>query len=191
MARNGSRGPRGRSASLHELMRSIRLVVFDFDGVFTDNTVWVSQDGNEWVRCWRGDGLGLRLLEGLGIDLLILSTEVNPVVLARSRKLKVTCIQYPDGDKLEALHRALAERGLRLDQVAYVGNDINDASCLAAVGLPIVVGDAHPAVRKLGRIRTRQRGGRGAVREVCDTFVEILGTSRAVAGRSRRRGGRA
>jgi len=161
---------------LTPIWRAVRLVVFDFDGVFTDNTVYVSQDGIESVRCWRGDGLGITALKRLGIDTVIVSTETNPVVTARSRKLVMRCVQGCE-DKLAAVHELAAELGLTLQQVAFVGNDINDLACLEAVGLPIVVQDAHPAVLKTAAYRTVAPGGRGAVREVCDLLVAARGPS--------------
>jgi 3-deoxy-D-manno-octulosonate 8-phosphate phosphatase (KDO 8-P phosphatase) len=153
-------------------IEAVRLVVFDFDGVFTDNHVYVSQDGTEQVRCWRGDGLGLRELERLGIHTAIISTETNPVVTARSRKLKIECTQGCD-DKLAALDELRARLGLERAQVAFVGNDVNDRACLEAVGLPIVVNDAHEDVIGLARYRTQALGGRGAVREVCDLVARV------------------
>jgi 3-deoxy-D-manno-octulosonate 8-phosphate phosphatase (KDO 8-P phosphatase) len=159
--------------SLRAAIRAVRLVVFDFDGVFTDNAVWVTEDGREMVRCWRGDGLGLQALSRLGLGLLILSTEENSVVQARGRKLRVECINGCP-DKLSELRRIVEQRGLRMAQVAYVGNDINDSDCLAAAGVPIVVNDAHPSVVDLARYRTRTPGGYGAVREICDLFVWVL-----------------
>jgi YrbI family 3-deoxy-D-manno-octulosonate 8-phosphate phosphatase len=164
-------------------LAAVRLVVFDFDGVFTDNTVIVSEDGTESVRCWRGDGLGLAAVQRLGIATLILSTEVNPVVSVRSRKLKVDCIQGCD-DKRARLLSVVRERGLTLDQVAYVGNDINDLGCLEAVRLPIVVGDAHPSVAQAARLRTTRPGGYGAVREVCDLLVAAHAGAGLPAGRA-------
>lgn len=160
-------------ASLEECIRRIRLLVFDFDGVFTDNMVYVFQDGSEAVRCFRGDGLGLRKLERVGIENLILSTEVNPVVAARSRKLGIPCMQGCD-DKRSALDAVVQQRSLSMAQVAFVGNDINDLPCLIRVGLPIVVRDAHPDVVPNARYQTQKRGGCGAVREVCDLFAGIL-----------------
>lgn len=148
-------------------IRAIQLVAFDFDGVFTDNTVFVLEDGREAVRCWRGDGLGLRQIERLGIRTVIISTETNPVVSARARKLKVPCIQGCE-DKRTALGKMLDELSLSWSQAAFVGNDVNDLECLAAVGLPIVVQDAHPLVLPFAAIRTATPGGLGAVREVCD-----------------------
>ena len=150
-----------------EVGRSVRLVVFDFDGVFTDNTVWTDGAGNEWVRSWRGDGLGLEKLRRAGIPAWVLSTEAHPVVGHRCRKLG---IPFRQGllDKGAALEDLATELGVPLDEVAYVGNDVNDAGCLRLVGVPIVVHDAHPDVVPLARYRTRAAGGFGAVREVCD-----------------------
>ncbi len=166
-------------------LAAVQLMVFDFDGVFTDNTVYVSEDGTETVRCWRGDGLGLQALQRVGVQVLILSTEVNPVVSARSRKLQVECIQGCD-DKRARLLSVVRERGLTLARVAYLGNDINDLGCLQAVGVPMVVGDAHPSVLEAARVRTQRPGGRGAVREICDLLVSLHSPAPApqAAGRS-------
>jgi YrbI family 3-deoxy-D-manno-octulosonate 8-phosphate phosphatase len=156
--------------SLQTRLRAVKLVVFDFDGVFTDNSVYVSQDGVESVRCWRGDGLGLTNLKRAGIPSAIVSTEANPVVSARSRKLDMRCVQGCD-DKVAAVQALAGEHGITLADVAFVGNDINDLACLEAVGLPIVVQDAHPDVLAAAVFRTSAPGGRGAVREVCDAIV--------------------
>ena len=165
------------SPSLEERIRAIRLVAFDFDGVFTDNTVYVFEDGSEAVRCFRGDGIGLRKLERMGIDTIIISTETNPVVAARSRKLGIRCVQGC-GDKRTALETITQEMGLSLRQVAFVGNDINDLPCLTCVGLPIVVRDAHPDVIPHARYQTKALGGHGAVREICDLIVGTLNVKR-------------
>jgi YrbI family 3-deoxy-D-manno-octulosonate 8-phosphate phosphatase len=162
-----------------EVGRSVRLVVFDFDGVFTDNTVWTDQAGHEWVRSWRGDGLGLEKLRQVGIPAWVLSTEPGPVVGHRCQKLG---IPYRQGiaDKKAALEALATEVGVSLGDVAYVGNDVNDAGCLRVVGVPIVVQDAHPDVLPLARFRTDAAGGFGAVREIC----EWLSGSVAVAART-------
>lgn len=156
--------------SLATVSRRLKLLVFDFDGVMTDNRVWVLEDGREAVACWRSDGLGLSALHASGIECYVLSTERNPVVGARCRKLK---LEYEQGcdDKPEALRRLVAERGLSMAEVAYMGNDVNDLECLQMVGLPIIVQDAHPSVHRAARWRTKAPGGQGAVREVCDVLV--------------------
>jgi YrbI family 3-deoxy-D-manno-octulosonate 8-phosphate phosphatase len=122
---------------------------------------------------FRADGLGLRKLDQAGIHSLVLSTETNPVVSVRSRKLGIRCIQGC-ADKRAALEQLLVEAQLSFDQAAFVGNDENDASCLTGVALPIVVRDAHPKVVGLARYQTQTRGGYGAVREVCDLFERVL-----------------
>ncbi|MHA1313173.1 MAG: KdsC family phosphatase [Candidatus Helarchaeota archaeon] len=145
----------------------IMFVVFDFDGVFTDNKVIIDEDGREAVVCNRSDGIGLSRLREVGVDTLILSTEVNNVVKKRAEKLKIDCI-HGCKDKLEQLKTAIKEKKISSEQVAFVGNDINDAECLKHVGLPIVVADAHKEVLPLGKYRTELNGGQGAVREICD-----------------------
>ena len=151
-------------------MKSVSLVVFDFDGVMTDNRVWVHQSGDEAVWCHRGDGWGIARLKEAGLEVLVLSTERNPVVTARCRKLKIEAVQECD-DKLAALQQLARGRSLRPEQIAYVGNDLNDVTCMRWVGWPIAVADAVAEVRALARWVTRLPGGRGAVREVADRLV--------------------
>ena len=158
---------RRSTAALARRLAAVRLVAFDFDGVFTDNRVWVFEDGREAVCCTRADGLGLRKLEALGVGTVIISSEVNPVVSARARKLAIRCVQGCD-DKVGVFENFCREAGVTPGDAAFVGNDINDAACLGAAGVPIVVADAHPDVRRLAVYRTVAPGGRGAVREVCD-----------------------
>ena len=155
-------------------IRAVKLLVFDFDGVFTNNMVYVFEDGREAVRCSRQDGLGLAKLRRRGLAMCILSTETNPVVAARAKKLQLRCIQGCE-DKGAALDALLAETGCTDAQLAFVGNDTNDLPCLTRAGLPIVVQDAHPDVLSYGLYRTTALGGHGAVREVCDLFDQVLG----------------
>ena len=150
----------------------IELFIFDFDGVFTDNSVYVFEDGREAVRCSRSDGIGLRKLEALGVVPLIVSTETNPVVVERSKKLAIGCHSGVN-DKLTLVRGLLDERGLSLEQCAYLGNDVNDLECLEHCGLPMVVRDAHPDVLDIGMYQTAALGGYGAVREVCDLMVAL------------------
>jgi 3-deoxy-D-manno-octulosonate 8-phosphate phosphatase (KDO 8-P phosphatase) len=161
------------TSELTRLIRTIRLIAFDFDGVFTDNMVYVFEDGREAVRCSRADGIGLRKLDKASVQTVILSTEVNPVVTARSRKLGIRCVQGCL-NKQTSLEQFMAEAKLTYAQVAFVGNDENDAGCLQQVALPIVVRDAYPSVVSLARYQTQAAGGHGAVREVCDLFEQAL-----------------
>lgn len=151
----------------NELLADIRLVVLDFDGVLTDNAVYVTQGGVESVRCWRSDGIGLTRMRGLGVHVLILSTEVNPVVTARANKLKITCKQGVE-DKAAAILDTCQELGIDPLHAAFIGNDINDIPAFKAIGLPIAVADAYPEIFPHVLYRTVKFGGHGAVREVCD-----------------------
>lgn len=150
-----------------EQLRAIRFVAFDFDGVFTDNRVYVSQEGVESVCCNRSDGLGLRRLDEAGVEYMILSTEENPVVTMRAAKLKIACRQGL-ADKAAVLDEERRRRGLDWAQVAFVGNDINDAGCLRQAGLPVLVADAFDEVKPLAKLVLMSKGGAGAVRELCD-----------------------
>jgi YrbI family 3-deoxy-D-manno-octulosonate 8-phosphate phosphatase len=166
-------GSENINSFLQEAIRKIRLIAFDFDGVFTDNMVYVLQDGSEAVRCNRSDGIGLQKLKKLGIEMVIISTESNPVVSARAQKLRIRCFQNCE-DKVNTMENVARELGFSLDEVAFVGNDINDQPCLNHVGLPIVVNDAHPDVVSIACYQTRKTGGCGAVREICDLFEQVL-----------------
>ena len=153
-------------------LAAIRLLVLDFDGVLTDDRVVVRQDGFESVTCHRGDGLGLEHLRKAGrVEVVVLSKEKNPVVAARCRKLGVACHQGYD-DKLSQIRALAAERGLAAAQVAYLGNDVNDLPPMGWCGIPIAVADAHPDVLKAASFATCRRGGRGAVREICDLLLD-------------------
>jgi len=152
----------------------VDLLVLDFDGVLTDNAVWVDQHGVELVRCDRSDSLGLAMLRDAGVSILVMSTETNPVVSARCAKLKIAAEQgvADKGPRLKAL---LAERGIDHANVMYVGNDVNDADCLRLVGKAVVVNDAHPDVLPLADHVLSRPGGHGAVRELCDLLLTCLG----------------
>jgi N-acylneuraminate cytidylyltransferase len=149
---------------------TIDLIVFDFDGVMTDNTVSVSQDGTESVTCSRADGLGIDMLRATGVPIIVLSTERNPVVAARAKKLSLQC-HHDIGDKTAFLAEYIASHKYRPERVVYVGNDVNDAGCLEQVGIPVVVGDAHPDAARLARVKLLNHGGRGAVRELADIVL--------------------
>ncbi|MDY0909951.1 acylneuraminate cytidylyltransferase [Microbacterium sp. CFBP9034] len=145
-------------------------VVTDFDGVHTDDSVRVDQHGGEAVTVSRSDGMGVARLREAGIPVLILSTEANPVVGARARKLRVEVVQDV-ADKAQALRTWAAERGIPLARIAYLGNDVNDLGCLDLVGWPIAVPDAHPLVLSAARIVLDRPGGAGAVRDLAERVL--------------------
>ena len=142
----------------------IKLVACDFDGVMTDNTVIVDENGKESVVCSRSDGLGIGILKEKGIEVIVISKEKNKVVGARCRKLGIPCIQGAD-DKLEILKNEMEKRNLAPEEVCFVGNDINDLQCIRHV-VGIAVNDAFPEVRKFAKIITKKKGGEGVIREI-------------------------
>ncbi len=158
------------NAPQQKQLRAIALVVLDFDGVMTDNRVLVDESGREAVWCHRGDGWGIARLREAGLTVVVISTETNPVVTARCRKLGIRAIQG-QADKQAALIRLASELGLDAAQVAYLGNDVNDLTCLQWVGLPLAVADAEPPVLALAQRITTKNGGYGAVREVADWLL--------------------
>ncbi len=156
---------------MRESLANVKMIFFDFDGVFTDNRVLVDEEGKEYVLCCRSDGIGLQRVQQLGIACMVISAEINQVVSRRCEKLKIDCIQGCD-NKLEVLAGILAKKGLAPEQAAFVGNDVSDIECMMHVGVPIAVCDAYPQVREVARFITTCKGGEGAVREVCDWAIE-------------------
>ncbi|MFE7837831.1 cytidylyltransferase domain-containing protein [Streptomyces sp. NPDC057474] len=151
----------------------IDAVVLDFDGTQTDDRVLIDSDGREFVSVHRGDGLGIAALRKSGLTMLILSSEKNPVVAARARKLQIPVLHGIDRKDL-ALKQWCEEQGIAPERVLYVGNDVNDLPCFALVGWPVAVGSAHDVVRGAARAVTTVPGGEGAIREIAGW---ILGPS--------------
>ena len=145
-------------------------VVTDFDGVHTDDTAIVGEAGVEFVRVSRSDGHGVGRLREAGIPMLILSAETHPVVSARAAKLGVE-VRQGVADKATALADWASARGIRLDRIAYLGNDRGDLPALELVGWPVAVADAIPEVKRLARVVLERAGGQGAVRELADAVV--------------------
>lgn len=150
----------------------ISLIVMDFDGVLTDNRVWVDDTGREAVAAFRSDSLGLALLRGRsGIEPLVISMETNPVVTARCRKMNVPVLQGIT-HKAEALLKLLAEKNIDPTEVVYLGNDVNDLECFPVAGYAVAPSDAEPEVQMAADMVLTRKGGHGAVREMCDLLME-------------------
>ncbi len=157
-----------------EWPHQIELAVFDFDGVMTDNSVIVTEKGEEAVLCDRGDGWGVAKLLEAGIPMLVLSTETNPVVAARCAKLNLP-FQQGLGDKRTFLADYLKKHGIHSTNVIYVGNDLNDLECFNLVGWPVAVADAHPSLIAASKWVLSHQGGKGAIRELCDKLLVHIG----------------
>lgn len=166
---------------------TIHTVVFDFDGVFTDNKVWVDQDGRESVRCDRGDGLAFDLVRAyqrrgqIKAELFILTKEANPVVLARARKLKLDCY-HGVNDKLgfmvEYLSTRLPGQADPFAGLVYLGNDLNDLPLMRRAGFAVAPADAHPMVCNIAHFVMPQRGGEGFVRAFIERLLGINNLSK-------------
>lgn len=151
--------------------KEVKMLVLDFDGVLTDNRVWVDQDGREMVVANRSDSYGINLLRQIGVDTVVISKETNPVVAARCRKMDVPYIQGEE-DKAAALRKVLAERNVDPSHTIFLGNDINDLPCFQLVGWSVAVADAWPEVSLQADLVLDRRGGHGAVRELCDLIIK-------------------
>lgn len=147
-------------------------LVFDFDGVLTNNKVHIDQDGKEWVSCNRGDGLGFDVLRKLNKPAYILSTEKNSVVAARAKKLKIPALQGIT-DKVKALITLTEKEGYTLDKILYVGNDLNDFRVMQLCGYSMCPVDSHPKIKQIASLTLCTRGGEGVVRELLEEVLQI------------------
>jgi 3-deoxy-D-manno-octulosonate 8-phosphate phosphatase (KDO 8-P phosphatase) len=163
-------GMKTDSDAIHFNAGDIDLIVYDFDGVMTDNRVIVFQDGTEAVIVNRADGLGVDRLRILGVPQLILSTETNPVVKARATKLCIEVISSCSNKKL-TLENYCAQNGYNLNKVMYIGNDLNDLEVMEVVGFPIAPADAHPKIKSVAKLITQSKGGEGVIRELSDYMI--------------------
>jgi YrbI family 3-deoxy-D-manno-octulosonate 8-phosphate phosphatase len=153
-------------------MSSIKLIVYDFDGVMTDNRLLVDQEGRESVQVNRADGLGVSEIKKLGIKQIILSTEKNQIVQVRAAKLGIPCLQGVE-NKAEKLTGYCIKNKISLSDVAYVGNDINDLKVMRLVGLTICPADAHPKIQNISMHILTKNGGEGVARELFDYIKNI------------------
>jgi N-acylneuraminate cytidylyltransferase len=148
----------------------VKLLILDFDGVITDNRVWVDDSGRELVAANRSDSLGINMLRQAGVETLVISKETNPVVAARCRKMDIACIQGED-DKQTAVRKVMTERTIDPAHVVYLGNDVNDLPCFPLVGWAVAVADAFPEVARKADYILSKPGGHAAVRELCDLIL--------------------
>jgi YrbI family 3-deoxy-D-manno-octulosonate 8-phosphate phosphatase len=148
-----------------------KLLVYDFDGVMTNNKVYVDQDGREIVQVNRGDGLAVSEIKKLNIGQVILSSEKNIVVLKRANKLKIDCI-YGVESKKDVLIKYISDKMIKLDEVGYVGNDINDLDVMKIVGFRFCPQDAHHSIKNIADLIFTSTGGNGVIRELYDFIKE-------------------
>jgi YrbI family 3-deoxy-D-manno-octulosonate 8-phosphate phosphatase len=161
------------------MWKDIKLLAMDFDGVWTDGFVYTDQNGYETVRCSRKDSLGLDMIQKTGICAIVISKETNPVVQARCKKVKVDCFQAINTaeQKLDILKRFICEKGISQNEVAYMGDDINDLNCIQFAGIGITVADGHPKCKSMAQYITQAKGGEHAIREVCELILKTKTSS--------------
>lgn len=148
-----------------KMWENIKLFISDFDGVMTDNRVLVDETGKESVYVSRADGQGINILRSLGIELVIISTEINEVVKKRADKLKVECIHGVE-NKAECMKNYCMGKNFPLSSVAYIGNDVNDYEAMLLAGIKIVPQDAYEEVKSIADYVTEAKGGYGVIREI-------------------------
>ncbi|HLO29835.1 MAG TPA: acylneuraminate cytidylyltransferase [Anaerolineales bacterium] len=150
----------------------IELIICDFDGVITDNRVWVDQDGTESVAAYRSDSIRIKELRELGIDVMILSSEQNRVVEARAKKMGVEAIHGIGlHEKGRMLREVLEQKKVKAENTIYIGNDLNDLPCFEIAGWSVAVADAYPEVLHAADFVLSKAGGHGALRELTDLLL--------------------
>jgi N-acylneuraminate cytidylyltransferase len=152
---------------------TVKLIICDFDGVITDNHVITDQDGKESVIASRSDSMHIKTLRQQGIELMILSSEPNPVVLARAKKMGVEAIHNLGMEnKGQAMREVLEQKNIKAEEVIYLGNDLNDLPCFEIAGWSVAVADAYPEVIRAADHVLTKNGGHGAVRELCEIVLK-------------------
>jgi 3-deoxy-D-manno-octulosonate 8-phosphate phosphatase (KDO 8-P phosphatase) len=153
----------------------IRLLIFDVDGVLTDGSLFVGDDGQEYKAFNSRDGHGIKMLKSHGVEIAIITGRTSKVVEHRMENLGITRVYQGKLHKLPAFEELLAEAGIAAEETAYVGDDVVDLPVMRRVGLAIAVQDAHPLVRQHSHWQTPSTGGRGAARDVCEMLMEARG----------------
>ena len=157
------------------LPETIKMVICDFDGVVTDNLVITDQDGRESVTASRSDSMHIKKLREMGVEVMILSSEPNPVVMARAKKMGVEAIHNVGmQDKGRVMREILAQKNVKVQNVVYLGNDLNDLPCFEIAGWSVAVADAYPEVLRAADHVLTKTGGHGAIRELCEIILKQL-----------------
>jgi len=162
--------------NLEDKARRVRIAVFDVDGVMTDGTLYLDDDGRELKGFNSLDGHGLKMLAASGVMLAILTGRTSRCVEHRAANLGITLVRQGVEDKLECFAAMLADLGLEPAESAYMGDDVVDLPVLRRCGLAVTVPEGHELVRRHAHYITRAGGGRGAVREACEFIMRAQGT---------------
>ncbi len=164
--------------------KQIKLLVCDVDGVFSDGRIYLGNDGEELKAFHTKDGFGIKALGASGVEVAIITGRNSAIVANRMKALNVAHIIQGQEDKLPALMQLADKLSIKLEQIAYIGDDVPDLPCIEAVGLGICVSDGHPLVQQGANYITFTRGGFGAVRETCDLIMQTQGSLHSATGAS-------
>lgn len=157
------------------LLRHIRLFAVDVDGTLTDAGMYYSESGDEWKKFNTRDGMGIKLLQRAGLITAIVTQERTRLVARRAEKLAIPELHQGVMDKLSVIRDMAVRHGIALDQVAYIGDDVNDIEALKAVGLSACPADGLPQVLQVVGYVCKKKGGEGAVRELADMILKAQG----------------
>jgi len=159
-----------------EKATKIKLLIFDVDGVLTDGSLFIGDDGQEYKAFNSKDGLGMKMLQQTGVKIAIITARSSNVVTQRMQNLGIKHVYQGQSEKLPAFEKILTELDLSNEQVAYIGDDVVDLPVMLKVGLSITVADAHHLVKDHAHWQTSNTGGRGAAREVCELIMQAQGS---------------
>lgn len=172
------------TTELASRLQSIKLLICDVDGVFSDGRIYMGNNGEELKTFHTRDGYGVKALQGTGVALAVITGRESKIVSNRMGALGIEHIYQGCDNKLLAFDEILQKTGLQAHQCAYIGDDLIDWPVMEQCGVGICVADGHPWLRQHACWVTRTRGGQGAVREVCDTIMQAQGTFNSTQGRS-------
>lgn len=165
----------GLSPDLRRIIKKLRLLITDVDGVLTDGGMYYSDKGEVMKQFNTKDGMGLELIREKGLKVAIMTKEKSDIVLKRAMKLKIDDVYIGVEDKLELTRKLAAKHDIKMDEICYIGDDVNDIAVLQNVGFPVSVANAVANVMSVAKYITKTEGGKGAVREVCDLILSVYG----------------
>lgn len=165
--------------AVYDLARNIKILIFDVDGVLTDGSLYLGDDGQEYKAFNSLDGHGMKMLKNSGVELAIITGRSSKVVTLRAHNLGITHLYQGVHDKLQAFHELTEKLGIRFEQCAFMGDDVIDLPAMRRCGLAVTVPQAPELVQRHAHYVTRREGGRGAARETCELIMQAQNTLEA------------
>lgn len=172
-----SLGENSRDRELHKIIKKLKMVITDVDGVLTDGGMYYDKKGEAMKLFNTRDGMGFEILQKIGLKIAIVTKENSPIVIQRAKKLKIKDVFIGINDKTKTVRNLARRYKVGLDEICYIGDDINDLYVMKMVGFPVAVNNAAHEVKFTSKHITKAEGGKGAVREVCDFIVKKINQS--------------